>query len=81
MVEPNRVIRHHALLMAPARGNMVEAKDYIKTIRPYKPGKPIEELIRELNLKCEVIKLTSNVKFESPGVDPEDFARTIIDAK
>uniref|UniRef100_A0A7C4TFN6 Histidinol-phosphate aminotransferase n=1 Tax=candidate division WOR-3 bacterium TaxID=2052148 RepID=A0A7C4TFN6_UNCW3 len=57
---------------------MVKAKDYIKTIRPYKPGKPIEELIRELNLKGEVIKLASN---ENPlGTSPlaiEAMERTI----
>lgn len=78
MVELNGVIRHRALLMALAKGNMVEAKDYIKTIRSYKPGKPIEELIRELNLKGEVIKLASN---ENPlGTSPlavEAMERTI----
>jgi len=47
---------------------VIEAKDYIKGIRPYKPGKPIEEVIRELNLKAEVIKLASN---ENPlGTSP-----------
>ncbi|MDH5186648.1 MAG: histidinol-phosphate transaminase, partial [candidate division WOR-3 bacterium] len=47
---------------------MIEAKNYIKRIRPYKPGKPIEEVIRELNLKDEVIKLASN---ENPlGTSP-----------
>jgi len=29
-------------------------------IRPYKPGKPIEEVIRELGIKAPVIKLASN---------------------
>ncbi|MGB8951506.1 MAG: histidinol-phosphate transaminase [Candidatus Aminicenantales bacterium] len=39
---------------------MIQAKDYIQKIQPYKPGKPIEEVIRELHLKGEVIKLASN---------------------
>jgi len=39
---------------------MIEAQDFVVRIRPYKPGKPIEEVIRELNLRGEVIKLASN---------------------
>lgn len=47
---------------------MIETKDFIKRINTYKPGKPIEEVIRELNLKGEVIKLASN---ENPlGTSP-----------
>ena len=47
---------------------MTEARDFIKLIRPYKPGKPIEEVVRELNLKGEIIKLASN---ENPlGTSP-----------
>lgn len=47
---------------------MIEARDFVQRIRPYKPGKPIEEVIRELNLKGEVIKLASN---ENPlGTSP-----------
>lgn len=47
---------------------MIEARDFIEKIKPYKPGKPIEEVIRELNLKGEVIKLASN---ENPlGTSP-----------
>ncbi len=47
---------------------MIEAKDYLSKIKTYKPGKPIEEVIRELNLKGEVIKLASN---ENPlGTSP-----------
>ena len=46
----------------------VEARNFIKAIRPYKPGKPIEEVIRELGLTGEVIKLASN---ENPiGTSP-----------
>jgi histidinol-phosphate aminotransferase len=32
----------------------------VKNIRPYKPGRPIEEVMRELNLDGEVLKLASN---------------------
>jgi len=49
-------------------GLLIEARDFIEKIKPYKPGKPIEEVIRELNLKGEVIKLASN---ENPlGTSP-----------
>lgn len=39
---------------------MIEARNFVERIRPYKPGKPIEEVIRELNLKGEIVKLASN---------------------
>ena len=32
----------------------------IEGIRPYKPGKPIEQVVRELGIKGPVIKLASN---------------------
>jgi histidinol-phosphate aminotransferase len=35
-------------------------KPNLAGIRPYKPGKPIEEVVRELKLRGEVIKLASN---------------------
>ena len=38
---------------------MLGVPEYIKNLKPYQPGKPIEELKRELGLK-EVIKLASN---------------------
>ncbi len=38
---------------------MLKVPDYIKELAPYKPGKPIDELKRELGLQ-EVIKLASN---------------------
>ncbi len=38
----------------------VTARTFLEKIRPYKPGKPIEEVVRELGLKGEVIKLASN---------------------
>jgi histidinol-phosphate aminotransferase len=47
---------------------MIKARDFVQKIRPYKPGKPIEEVIKELNLKGEIIKLASN---ENPlGTSP-----------
>ncbi len=39
---------------------MVQAREFLKKISPYKPGKPIEEVARELGLKGEIIKLASN---------------------
>jgi len=36
------------------------AKPNLAGIKPYKPGKPIEEVVRELKLRGEVIKLASN---------------------
>ena len=39
---------------------MIELRNFVKNIRPYKPGKPIEEVIRELGLTGEVLKLASN---------------------
>lgn len=38
----------------------MQVADYIKTLKPYEGGKPIEELQRELNLNCDIIKLASN---------------------
>ncbi|MFO7651144.1 MAG: histidinol-phosphate transaminase [bacterium] len=44
----------------------------IEGIRPYKPGKPIEQVVRELRLKGTVIKLASN---ENPlGPSPKAMA-------
>jgi histidinol-phosphate aminotransferase len=48
-----------------------EAPDYIRSIKPYKPGKPIEELEREYGVKNSV-KLASN---ENPlGPSPRAMA-------
>ncbi len=41
------------MFLPPARPN-------IERVTPYKPGKPIEEVVRELKLKSPVIKLASN---------------------
>jgi histidinol-phosphate aminotransferase len=56
----------------------IEPNPHLQKIQTYKPGKPIEEVIRELNLKGEVIKLASN---ENPlGTSPlalEAMKRTL----
>jgi histidinol-phosphate aminotransferase len=39
---------------------VIQSRDFLKKINPYKPGKPIEEVARELNLQGEIIKLASN---------------------
>ncbi|UCF70270.1 MAG: histidinol-phosphate transaminase [candidate division WOR-3 bacterium] len=47
---------------------MIELRNFVKNIKPYKPGKPIEEVIKELGLTGEIIKLASN---ENPlGASP-----------
>jgi len=47
---------------------MIQARDFLARIRPYQPGKPIEEVARELKLRGEIIKLASN---ENPlGASP-----------
>lgn len=54
---------------------MIRPPEYISTLKPYVPGKPIEELERELGIK-DSIKLASN---ENP-VGPSPMAlRAIID--
>ncbi len=55
---------------------MIRPPEYISTLKPYVPGKPIEELERELGIK-DSIKLASN---ENP-IGPSPMAlRAIIDA-
>lgn len=39
---------------------MIELRNFIQNIRPYKPGRPIEEVVRQLGIKEEIIKLASN---------------------
>lgn len=39
---------------------MIELRNFVHNIRPYKPGRPIEEVVRELGIKEEIIKLASN---------------------
>ncbi|MEO0069493.1 MAG: histidinol-phosphate transaminase [candidate division WOR-3 bacterium] len=53
------------MLLPPARPN-------IERVVPYKPGRPVEEVVRELGLKVPVIKLASN---ENPlGPSPKALA-------
>jgi histidinol-phosphate aminotransferase len=66
---------------------MIETRNFISDIKPYKPGKPIEEVARELGLSGEIIKLASNEnplgpsplavkavkeKIKSPNLYPDD---------
>jgi len=56
------------IISFPLRNRVIQSKDFLKKINTYKPGKPIEEVARELNLKGEIIKLASN---ENPlGTSP-----------
>ncbi len=50
-----------------------QAPDYVRTIAPYQPGKPISELAREMGLdEASIVKLASN---ENPlGVSPKAMA-------
>ncbi len=50
------------------------ARDNILRIEPYRPGKPIEELRRELGIEGEIVKLASN---ENP-LGPSSLALTAI---
>ncbi len=48
---------------------MLKIRASLNNIRPYKPGKPTEELIREYNISGEIVKLASN---ENPiGASPK----------
>jgi len=47
---------------------VIELRNFVKNIRPYKPGKPIEEVTKELGLSGDILKLASN---ENPlGASP-----------
>lgn len=60
---------------------MIELRHFVNEIKPYKPGKPIEEVIKELGLTGDVIKLASN---ENPlGASPlavKAMAKEIADS-
>lgn len=48
---------------------MIKFRDNLNRIKPYIPGKPIEEVRREMGIKGDIIKLASN---ENPvGVSPK----------
>ncbi|WP_456432608.1 histidinol-phosphate transaminase [Thermosulfuriphilus sp.] len=56
----------------------MEAKSYLKEIHPYKPGKPIEELRRELGIRGPIVKLASN---ENPlGPSPKALEAIVREA-
>ncbi len=52
----------------------MKIKSYLENLSPYPPGKPIEELRRELGIKGEIIKLASN---ENP-LGPSKYALKAI---
>jgi histidinol-phosphate aminotransferase len=39
---------------------VIKLRNFVHNIRPYKPGKPIEEVVRQLGIKEDIIKLASN---------------------
>jgi histidinol-phosphate aminotransferase len=49
---------------------------HLATVKPYVPGKPIEELRRERNIDGEIIKLASN---ENPHQPLEEIKKAVID--
>ncbi len=55
-------------MMAHTGGAVFEPRDFVKNISPYRPGRPIEEVARELNLTGKILKMASN---ENPlGASP-----------
>ena len=54
---------------------MVKAPDYVSNIKPYVPGKPVEELERELGIR-DSVKLASN---ENPLGPSSQVLKQIID--
>lgn len=53
------------------------AKPFLKGIRPYKPGKPIEQAQREKGVTHPIIKLASN---ENPYPPDERIKKAVVDA-
>jgi histidinol-phosphate aminotransferase len=51
-------------------------RPHLKDLKPYVPGKPIEELRREKNIAGEIIKLASN---ENPKEPLKEIRETIIE--
>jgi histidinol-phosphate aminotransferase len=52
--------------------SMLKTRSSLERIQPYKPGKPIEELVREYGITGEIVKLASN---ENPlGPSPKALA-------
>ncbi len=51
-------------------------RPHLKKVKPYVPGKPVEELRRERNIQGEIIKLASN---ENPRPPLEPIGKAIIE--
>jgi histidinol-phosphate/aromatic aminotransferase/cobyric acid decarboxylase-like protein len=51
---------------------MTEPRGFLSKISPYKPGRPIEEVARVLNLRGEIVKLASN---ETPWALPPSLSK------
>jgi histidinol-phosphate aminotransferase len=51
-------------------------RPHLENVKPYVPGKPIEELRRERNIEGEIIKLASN---ENPYQPLEEIKRMVIE--
>ncbi len=54
---------------------MIKPPDYISALKPYIPGKPVEELEREIGIK-DSVKLASN---ENPVGPSPKALRALID--
>jgi histidinol-phosphate aminotransferase len=54
-------------------------KPNLTGIKPYKPGKPIEDVARELKLRCEIIKLASNENPIGPSPRAKAAMRGVLD--
>ena len=53
------------------------AKPFLKTLIPYKPGKPIEQLQREKGIRGPIAKLASN---ENPYAPDRRIKQAVLDA-
>ncbi len=53
------------------------AKDFLKNVRPYTPGKPIEQAQRERGTSLDIIKLASN---ENPYPPHDKIKKAIVRA-
>ena len=57
-------------------GKMISVPEHIKNLKPYKAGKPIEELMREKNIQ-KVVKLASNENPLGPSPKAVEAIRII----
>jgi histidinol-phosphate aminotransferase len=56
---------------------MISVPEYVRSIKPYVPGKPIEELERELGIK-EAVKLASNENPLGPSKKAVEAMREVL---